>query len=771
MWQLKQFITWTLDAQGNKLPTDPKTGRVCNAHDPAVWVTHEGAKATGRSVAFVFTEDDPYFFFDVDDCKLPDGRWSDTACWICQQLAGCYVEISQSGEGLHIFGRIPADFPHSCDSKVLGTQFYTSKRFVALTGTGATGDVDHTPDSGVYQSILSTYYPATTPVTGAPSEWTTHAVPEWDGPDDDDELVTCMLRARSVQSVVNGSVTLADLWEGNEDALSSAYPDIRGDQGRAFDWSMADAALVQHLAFWTGKNCERMDKLWGRSALGQRDKYHDRQEYRHNTIVRACGLCTKVYRQRRTGVTPADTGDTTGVRSGFQYYTPQDQQQLFAGCVYVRDQHRIFTPDGDLLKPEQFKASYGGRVFALDAMGDKSTRNAWEAFTESQALDNAWAHTVCFRPELEPGSVIPQEGRHLVNTYVPIPTEAAEGDVSPFLDLLGRLLPVSGDRDILLAYMAATVQYPGVKFQWCPLLQGAQGNGKSFLGTALTACIGEKYTHSVDPKDIGNVFNYWVNGKLLAIIEEIHAKGKIEVIDSLKPLITNMRLPVQGKGRDQTTGDNRVNFLMFSNHRDAIRKTRDDRRFAVFYTAQQSYDDIVKHGMDGGYFPELYEWGRQKGFKFINQYLRTYAIPAELNPAINCHRAPETSSTTDAIRESMGSVEQRLAEVCQEGRPGFVDGWVSSMALDRLLQEIRARVPINKRRGILEDLGYIQHPALYRGRLNTPVIAEGGKPVLYVLKGHVACNLSGPKEVYAAYCQAQGYLIGETVGPGVAVGN
>lgn len=759
MWTTKQFITWTISTEGVKLPTDPHTGKICNAHDQSLWLDYETARQTGRPVAFVLRPGGEHWFLDIDHCQHPDGRWNETAEWFCQQFSGCYAEISQSGDSLHIIGQKPVEVDHCTRNNPLGLEFYTKSRFIALTGTGAVGDPDHIPDAGVYSNILQTYFPARTPAQNeAPTEWTTQAVPEWSGPEDDQELIDRMLKAKSVQAVVNGGVALSQLWHGDSEALAIAYPDVRGSQGRAFDWSLADAALVQHLAFWTGKNCERIDRLWGLSALGQRDKYHDRLGYRHDTILRAVGLCKNVYRQRQQ-LNGGENVSIAGIRTGFQYLTPQDQQDLFKDCVYVRDQHKVFVPDGDLLKPEQFKAIYGGRVFALDGMGDKSTRNAWEAFTESQAIDTPWAHSICFRPEHDSGAILTQEGRNFVNTYVPIPTESRAGDIGPFLGLLNKLLPVSHDREILLAYMAACVQYPGIKFQWCPLIQGVQGNGKSFLGTALTACIGEKYTHIVDPKDIGNIFNAWVHEKLLAIIEEIHTRGRGDIIDSLKPLITNMRLPVQGKGKDQITGDNRANFIMFTNHRDAIRKTRDDRRFAVFYTAQQSFDDLERYGMGGSYFPDLYEWGRGGGFAAVNHYLRNYQIPAALNPARDCHRAPETSSTTDAIIESMGGVEQRIMEVCEEGRPGFIDGWASSMALDKLLQEIRVNVPINKRRGILEDLGYIQHPALYRGRLNSMVVQEGGKPVLYIKKGHVACNILKPPEVHKVYCEAQGYAV------------
>lgn len=778
MINFKQWITWTTrtDPQTGKvikLPTDPRTGKACNAHDSTLWVSHTEAVATGRPVAFVFTDHDPYFFLDIDDCREPDGSWSQTAAWLCQSLAGCAVEVSQSGSGLHIFGTIPPDcrdMAHGCDSKVLGSQFYTGNRFAAVTGQGWTGDADYTPDPTTYRYIIDTWFPRVSgPVGAVPAEWTTAPCDDWRGPDDDQELIDRMLRSRSTKSVMGLSVTLRQLWQADDTALAEAYPDVRGDQGRAWDWSQADGALCQHLAFWTGRDCARMDRLWGMSALGQRDKWRDRPEYRQRTILRAVGLCKNVYKARDMMPDPAPEplADTGGMRMGFQFLAPQDQVELFKGCVYVRDVHRVFTPDGDLLKPDQFKAEYGGYVFALDSISDKTTRNAWEAFSESQAMRFPSVHSTCFRPEHAPGAVVAHEGRRYVNTYVPVQTECSTGDPGPFLDLLGRLMPHPHDRDIILAYMAAVVQYPGVKFQWSPLIQGAQGNGKSFIGSCLAFAVGERYTHMPDPKDLGNVFNSWLCGKLLIVVEEVYTRDRVDTIETLKWMVTNLRVPVQGKGRDQITGDNRANFIMMSNHKDAIIKTKDDRRFAVFYTAQQSAVDIQSAGMGGSYFPQLYAWARGGGYAVVNQYLRGYQIPDALNPAKDAHRAPETTSTGEAVECSRGAVEQHIIEACDEGRPGFCGGWISTMALGRLLDGLRVKMAVRRRGDMLRDLGYIPHQALSNGRVSTVIPYEGGKPCLYLRAGHVALNETCPRKITSLYCTAQGYEAGPPVATGV----
>jgi hypothetical protein len=198
--------------------------------------------------------------------------------------------------------------------------------------------------------------------------------------------------------------------------------------------------------------------------------------------------------------------------------------------------------------------------------------------------------------------------------------------------------------------------------------------------------------------------------------------------------------------------------MLNSNHRDALRKTRNDRRFCNFFTAQQDFSHLARDGMDGDYFPRIYTWLKSDGYAIVADYLERYAIPDALNPAGACHRAPETTSTLEAIAVSMGGIEQEILEAVEEGRPGFAGGWISSVAVERLLHGINAKrsIPHNRRRELLQSLGYDWHPALPGGRTNNPIpLDENKKPRLFIREGHIHANLTGPAEVARAYQEAQ----------------
>lgn len=779
---MPHYILWrsapsrTRPGYTDKLPVSPHTGKVCNPHDPQHHVAEQQAVQAaalypGCQVGYVFTAQAGRWFLDLDHCLQADGTWSPLAVQVCQACAGAYVEVSQSGTGLHIIGSgTPPTPSHGTRNPTYQLELYTSGRFVALTGCHASGSMSY-PAQAQLDWLLSFPGWSGGPATPtAPVDWTDTPVPEWSGPTDDNDLINRMMLSRpSASAALAGKATLLQLWLGDAEALSNAFPDPRG-----YDASAADAALCAHLAWWTGKDCGRMDRLFRQSGLC-RDKWLDREDYRQNTVLKAVARCTSVMSSRPTPaqITPeqptqAELTGSTGLCSISQ------QPEVFKGCVYIRDLHRVWVPDGSLLNPERFRVEYGGRTFFMDSQGVKTTNNAWECFTESKAIRFPQATGMCFRPEQPAGAILEEEGLRVVNTYRPIETRiVTDGDPSRFQELLRKMLPDDRDREILTSYMAAMVQNPGKKFQWWPVIQGCEGNGKSAIIRAMEHAVGKRYTHLPNVDDMarnGAKFNSWVVRKLFIGIEEIYVNDRRDFLEAFKATVTNDRIQIEGKGTDQIMGDNRANGIMCTNHQDGVPTTVDQRRYAILYTAQQSAADKTRDGMDGEYFPDLYDWlkgegdyshlGTNYGYGVVNHWLRTYKVAAEFNPARACQVAPKTSSTAEAIKLSMGGIEQEIIEAIESGLPGFCGGWISSLALDRLLTERRlaSKLPRAKRRDMLRSLGYDWHPGLKNsGRVWNPIQDCGvmGKPVIYCKVGHIVGQIVSPADIVRHYLEAQ----------------
>jgi len=733
----KQFIIYRL-IDGDKIPCSPLNGLPISVKDSTVWVTYAEALAAATQwqasgVGFVIAP--PYWFLDIDHCLLDSGAWSPLAIEICTQFNGAGMEVSQSGRGLHLFGIGEAPF-HKCKNIKHKIEFYTQDRFAALTGTNWSGDIQFNATALLPALVKKYFEPEIEPnfnISGV------H--PNWSGPQDDDELINLMLQSKS--SPFRRGASIQDLWAANETALARAYPPAKDTQ--VYDASAADAALAQHLAFWTGNDSERMIRLMYRSQL-VRDKWQQRSDYLPRTIEQARAKQSTFYHQTTIAtVQPRGNNSLLGV---------DEQIEFFKGCVYIMDEHKALIPGGYLVNAERFRVIYGGHSFVMDLENGRVCRNAWEAFTENQGFKCERVISSCFRPLLPAGAVITENGAKLVNTWWPIDIPRRAGDATPFLNHVKKLYPDEEERERILCYLAALIQYQGIKFEWCPIIQGVQGNGKTLLARCLAHAVGNRYTHYPKADQITSRFNDWMDSRILIVVEDIYDSNE-KIIEALKVIINGDRQEIEPKGGKKITKDVCCNYIINTNHRDALRKSRDDRRFGIFYTAQQEKADLARDGMGGDYFPKLYGWLKNGGYEIVSELLYTYQIRDEFNPALG-HIAPMTQFTELAISEGSSPLEQEIREAIEQGVSGFRGGWISSMALDNLISKCKFYITYSKRHALLKSLGYIKHPFLPDGRVNTIVLPDAGRPRLYIQKlSPLAHSLKSPVEIGRAYSEAQ----------------
>ena len=725
-----RFILYRVEwdaAQGKwqKIPCDYHGGNI-NPHDPSRWQTYEAVASHATwdtsdpskpyGVGWVLNGDG-WFFLDLDKCRTETG-WSSEAASIYQSFRGCLGEVSMSGTGLHIFGCCdPARLEDRRNKWNSWLEFYTTGRFVALSkgGLAPIGDAFTGQD---WTDQLLRFVPQREHLGELPDG----RDPTYTGPEDDDALIAMMLRSRGGASAAFGdTVTVKDLWEANVEPLSKKWPAYDG--GGGFDHSSADAALMSHLAFWTGRDLPRMDRLFRRSAL-MRDKYEKRADYRRDTIQNAARLCKSVY---DVPVAPAPAGTDTGAPD--YVLTAQEMIQHFDGCVYVRDMHRVLVPDGTLLKPEQFNAWYGGHLFPMTPDGSRPSKKAFEAFTENAVFKFPKASKSVFHPEHQFG-VLVDDG---VNIYVPASVESKPGDVSRFLDVMRRILPFGNDLDILLSWGKWVVQNPGKKALWAPVLQGVEGNGKSTFFEAMAYAIGQQFVHRPRSKEIGSTFNSWQVNKLLIIVEEVHMEGRRAALDDLKPFITNYIVPIRDMHVTEANRHCPTNWAFLTNHRDAVIKSKGDRRYCVMFTGQQTKEDLVRDfdGDPDSFWRDFWHWMRDEGgMQAVAHYLMTSKPDDRYSPEFRV-RAPETTSTIDAEALSLGPIEHDILDACGSDRIGFRRGWVSSWHLQRLMDEKRHKVSGPRLGEIMRSLGYENI-----GRTPRRIPAEGGvRPNLWRVNG------------------------------------
>lgn len=764
-----QFILCKLektDVPGkfNKIPVD-RHQRPHDPNDPAIWMAADDAIAlvktlgnsqSGFCVGFTLTAADPFFLLDIDNAF--DGTaWSPLSTQLVTQFDGAALEVSTSNRGLHILGSATIA-PHVCrDREGLGLELYHDKRFVALTGLHARGSIGMDCTAQL-NSLIYQYFTQGPSAAESRSSRTTILT--------DEEVISKALVAQSGGAAFGTRIPFADLWNRNEEQLARFFP-----QDGGYDDSQADASLAGHLAFWCGGDEEQIERLMRQSGL-MRDKY-DRADYlQQRTIANAVakqktfytgGAARGVKEENPSAFatiqTPTNQTTTTSTLTGINhtgFQTIEQQISVFNGCAYIAEEHGILIPSGHILKEPQFNAMYGGMQFPLTPDSSKTTYKAFEAFTQSQIHRFAKVLTTCFRPAEKFGSILTINGVSAVNTYKPPIIHPVKGDITPFLRHMEKLLPDENDRNILLSYLAALAQMPGVKFQWCPLIQGVQGNGKSTITNLISNVIGREYTHYPKASELAGRFNSWIYRKILIVVEDIYiGANKNEIIEALKPMITGQIQGIEGKGRDQVTHEIVANFILNTNHRDAFRLTESDRRFVPFHTAQQSVSDLRRDGMDGTYFADLNQWINDRGFAIFCDYILNFPLTDDFKRAL-MGRAPLTSSTKDAIIMSRGLVENYIIEAVEQGRKGFQGGWISSFHLETLLHEynINYILPM-KRLEIMQNIGYERHPNLVEGRVNASILMDGRKSVLYIKHGHKDAALTGSRVIADAYVAAQ----------------
>jgi len=394
--------------------------------------------------------------------------------------------------------------------------------------------------------------------------------------------------------------------------------------------------------------------------------------------------------------------------------------QYFKDCYFIGNVGRIFSLAGRFMDSSKFNGMYGGKHFIITSTG-KITDEAWKAALRS---------TVYCIPKVDHTRFLPDEplfalitdsmGRTGLNTYIKPRIDAQAGDVSRFFDHMARILPDEGDRRLIYEYMAHAVKFPGFKIPWAPLIQSAEGIGKTVFTEIMQHALGDMYVYRPKAPELiksGSTFNAWMESKLMIMVDEIKIDERLELIEILKPMISDARIEIQAKGVDQEMKDNAANWFFFSNYKDAIPIKKNGRRYAIFYSALQSLADILAAGMDDKYFNDLFAWLRTGGgLSAITHWLMNYPIERGGISA----RAPFTSSYDEALKLSRSPMEVIICDAITDQISGFRGGYVSvTMAIARSKNAGLRNVTAKAVAGCLEGMGY--HPI---GRTVRPYLQE-----------------------------------------------
>jgi putative DNA primase/helicase len=499
-----QWVVWRAqerDGKTTKVPYRADGAGRASSTDPATWSTYDAAVAASEAlsadgIGYVFAASDPFVGIDLDDLD-------DAAAAIIEQLDS-YTEYSVSLAGAHVIVRASLNgHPRNRKGPL---EIYDAGRYFVITGQHVSGTPNTIQErQRQLDEVLAEYLPAP-----APADRPTASVPV---DLDDRELLEKAMAAR------NGD-EFAALWNGDW-------------QGRFASQSEADIRLAGMLAFWTGRDADRIDRLFRQSGLA-REKWN-RDDYSARTIEAAIAGTRDVYTPRpriatklaeadvhayteRAGEAPAidkphrhltDIGNAQRLvdRHGIdlRYCHPWAKWLIWNGSRWLADDSgeaerrwketvRSFYADLAEIEDDEKRKLYARHITASESsprvraalelarsevpiLPDQLDADDWVLNVENGTID------------LRTGELRPHRRTDLISKIAPVrfdPDAVAER-------WLAALVTVLPDEDVR-AYFQRLIGYALVGVtteQILPILYGAGANGKTTVTETIRALLGD----------------------------------------------------------------------------------------------------------------------------------------------------------------------------------------------------------------------------------------------------------------------------------------
>lgn len=338
--ELKKQKQWVCWVGADKIPKNAYTGNNAQSNNPDTWAdfdTAVGACAKYHFDGLGFMFANGYFGVDLDAC-LDNLDFCDEFVETLQS----YTEISKSGTGIHIIcrGKLPDGARRRGH-----IEMYSSGRYFICTGHLYNLAYTQVRDCTESIKVLhSKYLPSNVPKTE-----TRHFAPV---DLSDQEIID---KARACRSGQMFNMLYSGEWE-------SAYP----------SQSEADLAFCNHLAFWTGKNAEQMDRIFRSSKLmrAKWDKKRGSETYGNLTIAKAIAMCADCYE-------PEKYDDDTSLAIAFfkngTVGAKEKEPKKAYDMTDTGNAHRMYDKFGKIIRYSYNRKKWyfwDGKVWVLDESGE-----------------------------------------------------------------------------------------------------------------------------------------------------------------------------------------------------------------------------------------------------------------------------------------------------------------------------------------------------------------------------------------------------------------
>jgi hypothetical protein len=246
------------------------------------------------------------------------------------------------------------------------------------------------------------------------------------------------------------------------------------------------------------------------------------------------------------------------------------------------------------------------------------------------------------------------------NLYRPASVARVTGGAPWFVEHVRYLLD-EREAGLLMDWLAWRAQNPGRRPNFGVILRGAQGTGKSFIGLAMRAVLGEHNVAMVDNEEVHGDYTSWIEAKQMVVVEELKAKdvhGARDLANKLKPLITQPTTRIREKYIAHYEVENLAAFLCFTNHEDALNLEDGDRRWMVLFSEAEPRDQA--------YYRSLFR--RLADPRSVGGMLDEL-LSRDVSAFDGEGRAPDTEAKETMREAGMGRVERMALELARDRLP------------------------------------------------------------------------------------------------------
>ena len=227
--------------------------------------------------------------------------------------------------------------------------------------------------------------------------------------------------------------------------------------------------------------------------------------------------------------------------------------------------------------------------------------------------------------------------------------------------------------EYVFGWMARAVQMPGEQGHTSIVLRGDQGVGKGFFANALGRLFGRHFLSVSNAQHLTGNFNAHLRDCVVLFADEAFYAGDKKHASTLKSIVTEPELMIEGKGIDSETSNNCLHIIMASNEYWVVPAGYKERRFCVL-------DVSAKHIQDTNYFGHIADDLKDGGYGHLLYFLLNYDITG-----FDVRKLPATDALQDQKLASMDAMHDWFYSKLRDGLllQGH-DGWLDEVAVEEL---------------------------------------------------------------------------------------